>query len=83
MSIPWATNILHFHLNKLFEKGFVIWVLFCLATVLATFQNTGRFFSKASGHPGYGFQSGALIKKNIPLPGCQTERPNKISIVAV
>jgi hypothetical protein len=51
MAIPWATNLLHFHLNKLFEKGFVIWVLFCLAAVLATFQNTGRFFSKASGHP--------------------------------
>jgi len=22
MAIPWATNLLHFHLNKLFKNGF-------------------------------------------------------------
>jgi hypothetical protein len=42
MAIPWATNLLHFHINKLFN--FVNLALFCLATVLATFIKTGRFF---------------------------------------
>jgi hypothetical protein len=41
MTIPWATNLLHFHLNKLFKKWLA---LFCLATVLSTFQKIGRFF---------------------------------------
>jgi hypothetical protein len=27
-------------------------LLFCLATVWATFQKIGRFFYKSSGHPG-------------------------------
>jgi hypothetical protein len=40
MAIPWATNLFHFHLNKLFKKGFVIWHYF----VLATFQKLGNFF---------------------------------------
>jgi len=44
MTIPWATNLLHFHLNKLFKKGVRNLALFCLATVSATFQKIGRFF---------------------------------------
>ncbi len=43
MAKPWATNLLHFHLNKLFKKWFLIWHYF-LATYLATFQKIGRFF---------------------------------------
>jgi hypothetical protein len=43
MAIPWATNLLHFHLNRLLKNGFNL-ALFCLATVLATFQKIGRFF---------------------------------------
>jgi hypothetical protein len=39
MPIPWATNLLHFHLNKLFKKK-----VCNLATVLATFKKIGRFF---------------------------------------
>jgi hypothetical protein len=41
MAIPLATNLLHFHLSKLFSLG-----LFGLAAVLATFQKIGQFFSK-------------------------------------
>ncbi len=48
----WATNLLHFHQNKVFESKFCILTLFGLATVLATFKNIGRFFSESSGHPG-------------------------------
>jgi hypothetical protein len=25
MAIPWAAHLLHFHLNKLFKKWFLIW----------------------------------------------------------
>ncbi len=32
--------------------------LLCLATYLATFQKTGQFFSKSSGHPDYDLQDG-------------------------
>jgi hypothetical protein len=49
MAIPWATNLLHFHINKLFK--FVNLALFCLLTVLATFLKNWVIFSKSSGHP--------------------------------
>jgi hypothetical protein len=39
MAIPWATNLLHFHLNKPSNLA-----LFCLATVLVTFKKMGLFF---------------------------------------
>jgi hypothetical protein len=41
----WATNLLHFHLNKLFKNMVCILELFSLATVLATFQKIGRIFA--------------------------------------
>ena len=44
MVVPWAINLLHFHLNKLFKNVFCIFELFGLAAVLATFQKIGRFF---------------------------------------
>jgi hypothetical protein len=40
MVIPWATNLLHFHLFKMVSNL----ALFYLATYLATFQKIGRFF---------------------------------------
>jgi hypothetical protein len=52
MAVPWATHLLHFHLNKLFRNVFCILALFGLATVLATFQKIGQFYSKSSCHPG-------------------------------
>jgi hypothetical protein len=52
MTIPWATNLLYFRLNKLFKITIGILALVGLATVLATFQKIGQFFSKSSGHPG-------------------------------
>jgi hypothetical protein len=52
MAVPLATNLLHFHLNKLFKSVFCILALFGLAAVLATFQKNGRFYFKSSGHPG-------------------------------
>jgi hypothetical protein len=52
MGIPWDTILVHFHQNKLFKNMFCIVVLFGLASVLATLQKIGRFFSKSSGHPG-------------------------------
>jgi hypothetical protein len=51
MDIPWATNLLHFHQNKLFKNMFCILALYGLATVLATFKRIGQFFPKSSGHP--------------------------------
>jgi hypothetical protein len=51
MSISWATNLLHFHRNKVFKCKFCILTLFGLATVLATFQNIGRILYESSGHP--------------------------------
>jgi hypothetical protein len=39
MAIPWATDLLHCHLNKLFKKR-----VCSLATVLATFPTIGQFF---------------------------------------
>jgi hypothetical protein len=42
---PWTPNLLQFHLNKLFVLTMVSnLALFCLATVLATFQKIGQFF---------------------------------------
>jgi hypothetical protein len=49
----WTTILVHFHQNKLLKNKFCILVLFGLASVLATFQKIGRFFSKASGHPAH------------------------------
>jgi hypothetical protein len=44
MSISRATNILHFHRNKVLKSELCILALFGTATVLATFQNIGQFF---------------------------------------
>jgi hypothetical protein len=44
MAIPWAKNLSHFHLNKLFKNMVCIMALFGLATVLATLKNLGEFF---------------------------------------
>jgi hypothetical protein len=46
MAIPWATNLLHFHLNKPFKKWFLIWHYF----VWLLFNQLGNFFSKSFGH---------------------------------
>jgi hypothetical protein len=43
MSISWATNLLHFHRNKVFKSKFCI-LTFDLATDLATFKILGEFF---------------------------------------
>jgi hypothetical protein len=43
MAIPLATNLLHFHLNKLFKMVSNL-ALFCLAIYLATYQKMGNFF---------------------------------------
>jgi hypothetical protein len=43
MAIPWATNLFHFHPNKLFKMVSNL-ALLCLATVLATFKKIGSFF---------------------------------------
>jgi hypothetical protein len=42
MAIPWATNLLHFHLDELFKNMVCILALLGLATVLATFQKIGQ-----------------------------------------
>ena len=44
MAIPWATNLLHGQLNKLFKKMVSNLALFYVATYLATFQKIGQFF---------------------------------------
>jgi len=41
MAVPWATNLLYFHLNKLFKNVFCILELFGLAAVLVSFQKIG------------------------------------------
>ena len=61
MAIPWATNLFHFHLNKLFKKMVSNLTLFCLATfvgfdilfdnLFGYFQKNWAIFSKTSGHP--------------------------------
>jgi hypothetical protein len=60
MVIPWATNLLHFHLNKPFKKWFLIWHYF----VLATFQKIGSILKKSSGHPDWGEPVSALLENN-------------------
>jgi hypothetical protein len=50
MAIPCATNLLHFHLDKLFKKGFVIWHYFVWQLFWVLFKKLGAF-SKSSGHP--------------------------------
>jgi hypothetical protein len=35
--------------------------IFCLVTVLATFQKIGQFFSKSSGHPELDRNNGNLL----------------------
>ncbi len=52
MAIPWGTNLLHFHLYKLFEKWFLIWHYFVWQMFWLLFKKLGHF-SKSSGHPGY------------------------------
>jgi hypothetical protein len=42
MAVPWATNLLHFHLT--FKNVFCILALFGLAAVLATLKKLGNFF---------------------------------------
>jgi hypothetical protein len=44
MAIPWATNLLHFHLNKLFKKGFLIWHYFVWQLIWLLFKKLGDFF---------------------------------------
>jgi len=44
MAIPWATNLLHFHLDKLFKKGFVIWHYFVLQLFWLLFKKIVQFF---------------------------------------
>ncbi len=55
MVVPWATNLLCFHLNKVFKNVFCILELLGLAAVLAIFQKIGWFFLKLSGHPDLGW----------------------------
>jgi hypothetical protein len=43
MSIPWATNLLHFHPNKLFKKWFLIWH-FVWQMFWLLFKKLGDFF---------------------------------------
>ncbi len=60
MEIPSATNLIHFHLNKLFKSMVCIFELYCLPTVLATFQEIGQIFFQSSGHPSHKLECLAL-----------------------
>ncbi len=51
MVIPWATNLLQFHLNKLFKQWFLIWHYFVWQLFWLRFEKLA-IFSKSSGHPG-------------------------------
>ncbi len=52
MATNWATNLLNFHLNKLFKNMVCIVALFGLATVLATFpKKIWPIFPQSSDHP--------------------------------
>ncbi len=42
--IPWATNLLHFQLNKLFKKWFLIWHYFAQQLIWLLFKKLGEFF---------------------------------------
>ncbi len=44
MAIPWGTNLIHFHLNKLLLNMVCILALLALATALATFQKNWPIF---------------------------------------
>jgi hypothetical protein len=44
MAIPWATNLLHFHLNKPFKKRFLIWHYFIWHLFWLLFKKLGDFF---------------------------------------
>jgi hypothetical protein len=44
MTIPWAINLLDFHLNKLFKKGFAIWHYFVWQLFWLLFKKLGDFF---------------------------------------
>jgi hypothetical protein len=51
MAIPWATNLLHFHLNKPFKNGFYFgFVLF--GNCFGYFSKNWVIFSNSSGRPG-------------------------------
>jgi hypothetical protein len=52
MAIQWASNSLHFHLDKLFKKGVVIWHYFVWQLFWLLFKKLGDF-SKSSGHPAH------------------------------
>jgi hypothetical protein len=54
MAIRWPTNLLHFHLNKLFTKWFPIWHYFVWQLIWLLLKNWA-IFSKSSGQPGRGF----------------------------
>jgi hypothetical protein len=44
MAIPWAINLLHFHLNKPFKKWFLIWQFFVWQLFWLLFKKLGDFF---------------------------------------
>jgi len=44
MAIPLATNLLHFHRNKLFKKWFLIWHYFVWQLIWLLFKKMGDFF---------------------------------------
>jgi hypothetical protein len=68
MANLWATNTLHFHLNKLFKNMVCILVLFGLPTVLATFSKMGDFFH-VSGHPGRQLPDSTRVGSRLTLKG--------------
>ncbi len=49
MAMPRATNLLHFHLDKLFKKGFVIWHYFVWQLFWLLFKKFGNFFQNHLG----------------------------------
>ncbi len=50
MAIPWTTNLLHFHQNKLFKKWFLIWHYFVWQLIIGYFSKNWAIFSISSGH---------------------------------
>jgi len=51
MAIPWATNLLHFHLNKLFKNGY-LFVIVLFGKLFGYISKNWAIFSKSSGHSG-------------------------------
>ncbi len=51
MVIPWATNLLHFHLNKLFQNGAKFGIIL-FGNLFGYFSKNWVILSKSSGHPG-------------------------------